>query len=199
MAIAFTSPLGPFPGSKVRSTVPSLLRRARLKRWTRSIWLNCPPTMMRPSCCKASANGVLLIPPLNPNEGSTVPSAFNRAIRFRVKPVNIVKRPATMMRPSGCKTAAKISPSGPIPGSNDASSEPSELKRAMRLRDTPLALVKRPAAITFPSGCGTTTLIVSSVPGLGTKPTSSWPGTDTFASASRTAKRANAPRQSSRP
>ena len=51
-----------------------------------------------------------------------------------------------------------------------------KLKRAIRLRPTLFARVKRPATITFPSGCGITTFTASFVPGAGTKDASMRPG-----------------------
>src|SRR5947207_15843864 len=72
--------------------------------------------------------------------------------------------------------AVVISPSAPVPGSKVVSSEPLKLKRAIRLRATLLAKVKRPAAITLLSGWGMTTFTASFVPGAGAKVAASWRG-----------------------
>src|SRR5947207_1578770 len=121
--------------------------------------VNAPPTRMEPSACRASDVTVAL--GLGMNERSSAPSLPTRARLLRVtaeaEPLgwSVVKDPPIRMEPLGWARTTLTIEFGL--GLKFWSSEPSGLKRAMKLRVTavvvPLGstLLKTPPAMTLPS------------------------------------------------
>src|SRR6266404_731106 len=109
-------------------------------------------------------------------EGSIEPSEFRRAMLFRLRPPREVNSPAITSLPSGWRASAQTVPLGPfVPGLNEVSREPSELRRATRRRLVTSKEENSPAMKIFPSGWTAVAQTGASAPCPGLKEKSSEP------------------------
>ena len=108
-----TTLFAPAPGVKPASSVPLALSRAMKLRAVPLKVVNCPPSTILPSGCKASASTALLAPVPGVKLASSEPSVARRAIRLRLVPFALVKKPPTTTAPSGCTASARTLPLKP--------------------------------------------------------------------------------------
>ena len=164
-----TNSSAPTPGLKVVSTDPSVLNRPMRLRATPLRLVKRPPTTGLFPEATPTQEMLALAPTPGSKVLSTVPSKFNRAMFVRITPLTELKPPTIKMRPTASVAMPLTGPSAPEPGLNVASTEPSELSRAMKFRLTPLMVVKRPPSSTLPSFWMCNARTELSAPGLLTK------------------------------
>ena len=132
--MANTVAFGPRAGLKAVSREPSEFRRATRLRGMPWTALKSPPIKILPSRWSATAQTVPLTPRPGANVESNEPLELRRAIEFRDWPLNAVKPPPIIIRPSDSNLNAVIKSFAPLPGLKLASFEPSAFIRAIRFR-----------------------------------------------------------------
>ena len=103
-----------------------------------------------------SAFTLLFAPVPGSNVASSVPSAFNRAKRFRDTPLRVVNAPASITRPLPRSPTLKTGPFAPNPLLKFTSSVPSTFSRVMPFFVSPANVVKAPPTTIDPLVCTTT-------------------------------------------
>src|ERR1043166_7449636 len=158
MVIARTESLAPWNGLKLRSTEPSEFRRARWLRPTPLTKVKSPPMRTLrdvPMNDSATAKTSLSGPVPGLKVVSRAALLARRAKWLRAVLLKLVTVPPMRMRWSVWLRTVRTEASAPARGEveeKDWSREPSALRRAMRLGETALAVVKSPTATSFPSG-----------------------------------------------
>src|ERR1043166_2487380 len=157
-AMAKTEPLAPRPGSKEASSDPLSLRRQKKLRGVVLNEVKAPPTRSFrdvPMNDSATAKTSLSGPVPGLKVVSRAALLARRAKWVRAVLLTLVKVPPIRIRWSVWLRTVRTEASAPARGEveeKDWSREPSALRRAMRLRETALAVVKSPTATSFPSG-----------------------------------------------
>ena len=151
---AFTSGAGPptYPNQPV-SSVPSGRISAIPACEMPPYEVKAPPSTAPPDGSGATARAAA--PPVPTPESkplSSAPPAPNSARPPRFCPSAFEKAPAARMSPPARSATDSTGPSNPLPGSNEASSAPVAVSRAMRARGVPSYAVKAPPTTIRPSG-----------------------------------------------
>ena len=137
--------------------------------------VNAPPIRMFPSVCVRMVETTPSAPVPTLKVTSIVPSLFSRVIRLRGSPRTFANPPPSSTLPSDWTDSALTKSSTPMPGSKLESTEPSGLKRPMRLRATPFRLVKRPPTTGLFPAATLTQVIPALAPTPGSKVLSTVP------------------------
>ena len=149
--------VGPAPGSKAPSNVPSAFSRASPERTVAPTMVKTPPNTSFPSPCTTTLSTFAFgVPGLKVPVPSTLPFPLSRATLFRVAPSTVSKLPPITICPSPCTaiqyTNATLAVSlTPAPGSKVPSSVPSVSSRAIQYRSVPFTSVKLPPIRIFSS------------------------------------------------
>ena len=136
------------PPRKVLSNEPSRFSRASRRLAIPSTVVNSPPMIARPSGCNTSARTAPFGPRPREKPVSSEPSAFRRAMKFRLVPFTRVNRPPSTTRPSFCTATAFTRLS--TCATKFVSGVPSVFTRATLVRATPPTEVKRPPKTALP-------------------------------------------------